>query len=106
MTSFVQTLIPEIHATFASIYGNRLVKLLLYGSQARGDADPGSDIDVLVVLHGRVNPCEEISRVSEATSRLSLAYDTVISCLFMQEERYLHENSPLLMNIRREGVVI
>jgi hypothetical protein len=24
----------------------------------------------------------------------------------MQEERYLHENSPLLMNIRREGVVI
>jgi len=106
MTSFVQSLIPEIHSTLAAIYGNRLVKLLLYGSQARGDADTGSDVDVLVVLHGQVDPCEEILRVSEATSHLSLAYDTVISCLFMQEERYLHENSPLLMNIRREGMVI
>ena len=106
MTSFVQSLVPEIHSALATIYGNRLVKLLLYGSQARGDADPGSDIDVLVVLNGQVNPCEEISRVSEATSRLSLAYDTVISCLFMQEDRYLHENSPLLKNIRREGVAI
>lgn len=106
MTSFVQSLIPEIHSALAAIYGNRLVKLLIYGSQARGDADPGSDIDVLVVLNGQVDPCEEITRVSEATSHLSLAYDTVISCLFMQEKRYLHENSPLLMNIRREGVVI
>ena len=67
---------------------------------------PGSDIDLLVVLKDPVNPCEEIIRVSEATSRMSLAYDTVISCLFMQEERYLHENSPLLLNIRREGLVL
>jgi predicted nucleotidyltransferase len=79
---------------------------MLYGSQARGDADPGSDIDLLVVLKDPVNPCEEISRVSEATSRLSLAYDTVISCLFMQEDRYLHETSPLMLNIRREGMVL
>jgi len=31
-------------------YGDRLVKLLLYGSQARGDARPWSDVDVLAVL--------------------------------------------------------
>jgi predicted nucleotidyltransferase len=106
MTSLVQSIIPEIRTTLSSIYGTRLVKLLLFGSQARGDADSGSDIDLLVVLKDPVNPCEEITRVSEATSRLSLAYDTVISCLFMQEDRYLHENSPLLLNIRREGVVL
>lgn len=106
MTSLVQSIIPEIRTTLSSIYGTRLVKLLLFGSQARGDADPGSDIDLLVVLQDPVNPCQEIARVSEATSRLSLAYDTVISCLFMQEDRYLHENSPLLLNIRREGVVL
>jgi predicted nucleotidyltransferase len=104
MTSLVQSIIPEIRTTLSTIYGARLVNLLLFGSQARGDADPGSDIDLLVVLKDPVNPCEEISRVSEATSRLSLAYDTVISCLFMQEDRYLHENSPLLLNIRREGM--
>lgn len=106
MTSLVQSIIPEIRTTLSTIYGVRLVKLLLFGSQARGDADPGSDIDLLVVLKDPVNPCEEISRVSEATSRLSLAYNTVISCLFIQEDRFLHENSPLMMNIRREGVVL
>ena len=106
MTSLVQTIIPEIRTALTTIYGSRMVKLLLFGSQARGDADPGSDIDLLVVLKDPVNPCEEISRVSMDTSRLSLAYNTVISCLFMQEDRYLNENSPLLLNIRREGVVI
>ena len=106
MTSLVQSIIPEIRTTLSTIYGTRMVKLLLFGSQARGDADPGSDIDLFVVLKDPVNPCEEIIRVSEATSRMSLAYDTVISCLFMQEERYLHENSPLLLNIRREGLVL
>jgi len=106
MTLLVQSIVPEIRATLSTIYGARLVKLLLFGSQARGDAASDSDIDLLVVLKDPVNPCEEISRVSEATSRLSLAYDTVISCLFMQEDRYLHENSPLLLNIRREGVAI
>jgi len=37
------------------------------------------------VLKEPVKPCEEISRGNEATSRLSLAYNTLISCLFMQD---------------------
>ena len=41
MTSLVQSIIPEIRTTLSTIYGARLFKLLLFGSQARGDADPG-----------------------------------------------------------------
>jgi predicted nucleotidyltransferase len=40
------------------IYGERLVRMVLYGSRARGEAEPGSDIDVLIVLKGPVNPGE------------------------------------------------
>jgi len=49
---------------FEEIYGDRLVKMVLFGSQARGEADADSDIDVLVVLKGEVNPGEEIKRTS------------------------------------------
>jgi predicted nucleotidyltransferase len=38
------------------LYGPRFDRLLLFGSQARGDAAEGSDVDVLVVLHGEVQP--------------------------------------------------
>jgi predicted nucleotidyltransferase len=88
------------------VYGERLVRLVLFGSQARGDAEPGSDIDVLVVLKGPVEPCEEITRTGEIMAALSLQFTEVISCVFMDEERFMHRNGPLLRNIRREGVPI
>jgi hypothetical protein len=46
------------------IYGQRLVRLVLFGSQARNDAKPDSDIDVMVVLRGAVRDGEEIERTS------------------------------------------
>ena len=79
---------------------------VMYGSQARGDAVPGSDVDVLVVLSGSVDPEAEIERATPITAALSLEYDIVISCLYVSEERYAQEKSPLLLNVRREGVVV
>ena len=79
---------------------------MLFGSRARDDADPGSDIDILVVLHGPVNPGEEIARTGETTANLSLKYDVVISCTFISAKRFNTEKSPLLLNVRREGMVV
>ncbi|MFH0765154.1 MAG: nucleotidyltransferase domain-containing protein [Calditrichota bacterium] len=87
-------------------YRDRLSCLILFGSQARGDAEDGSDIDVLVVLKGKVSPGLEVTRISPITASLSLQYDVVISCVFVSEKRYQSEMSPLLMNVRREGVAI
>jgi len=46
----------------------------------------------------------EIARVGPTTADLSLENDLVISCVFMSEERFATEQSPLLINVRREGV--
>jgi len=94
------TLKSELRAT----YGDRLVSLILFGSQARGDAQPGSDIDILIVLKGRVDPATEIARLGPITAALSLTNDVVISCVFISEERFATEQSPLLINVRREGI--
>lgn len=102
----LNTILAELRSQLEKLYGNRLVHLVLYGSQARGDALPGSDIDVLVILAGPVEPATEIDRVSPITAALSLEHDIVISCVYISEERYVQENSPLLLNIRREGIAI
>jgi predicted nucleotidyltransferase len=105
-TEKLGSVLGELHHRFKTLYGERLVQMILYGSQARDDAERGSDIDILVVLGSPVNPGEEIYRTSEAVASLSLKHDVVVSCLFISVERFEHEKNPLLLNVRREGVPI
>ncbi len=100
------TLLPQLRRYLHQLYGKRLVDVVLFGSHARGDAAPGSDIDVLIVLQGPVSPGEEIARVGDFTAALSLEHDVVISCTFVSAERFRSEKSPLFLNVRREGVRI
>ena len=104
MMNATKIILSEIRCRFEAIYGERLTKLVLFGSHARGEAEVGSDIDVMVVLKGPVNPSEEIKRTSAAKAALSLKHNVSISCTFMSEERYNTEKSPLLLNVRREGI--
>ena len=99
-------ILSDLRQQLQAYYGTRLMNLVLYGSQARGDASFGSDIDVLVVLEGTVDPLLEISRAGEITAAISLKYDVVISCVYVSKERYTQEKSPLLLNIHQEGVLI
>jgi predicted nucleotidyltransferase len=106
MDEKLRTILTELRQRFEGLYGERLVQMVLFGSQARRDAEPGSDIDVLIVLRGSVNPGEEITRTGELTALLSLQYDVVISRIFMSAEQFSSEQSPLLLNVRREGVPV
>ena len=92
----------ELRVQLEPVYGDRLVRLAVYGSHARGDATEGSDIDVLVVLRGDVSPCTEIARTERQVAQVSLAHNTTVSCVFVSEEQFQHEQSPLLLNIRRD----
>lgn len=106
ITDKLTEILAELRRRLEQLYGSRLVRLVLFGSQARGDAEPGSDIDVLVVLEGPVDPIAEIHRTSEIMAGLSLEYDEVIACVFMARDYAEHGGSPLLLNIRREGVLV
>ena len=106
MSPSLQHVTTELRASLVELYGARLSDLVLFGSQARGDAAAGSDIDILVVLKGTVNAGKEIERTGGITSSLSLRHDVVISSTFVSEDRYQTEKSPLLLNIRREGVPV
>ncbi len=106
MTPKVQTILAELKQRLTALYGERLVRLVLFGSQARGDATAESDIDTLVVLRGPVNAGEEIRRTSACGAALSLKHDVLVSCVFVSADSFRQEQSPLLLNVRREGVAV
>ena len=106
MNAELSAILRELRRGMEELYGDRLERLVLFGSRARGDADPDSDIDVLVVLKGEAKPGEEISMTGYLRSDLSLKYDTLISCVYLSSERYATGHSPLLQNVRREGVLV
>lgn len=106
MAPQLETILRELRRRLQDLYGDRLVRIILFGSQARGDAEPGSDIDVMVVLRGTVSPGREIARTGGITAEISLKYDVVVSTLFISSSRFARERSPLLLNIRREGIAL
>lgn len=102
----LDTIRRELRTALEARYEERLVRLLLYGSHARGDAHRYSDIDVLVVLKGPVDSSREIERTSDIVHRLSLEYTTVIACAFVSEKRFEEEGTPFFLNLREEAVVL
>ena len=102
----LQSILAELRRGLEALYGDRLAHLVLYGSQARGEAQPDSDIDVLIVLKGALNLYAEINRTSHLTCDISLAHDVVVSCLFMEEQDYQSREGPLPCNIHREGISV
>ena len=100
----LQSILAELRQSLAVLYGERLVDVVLFGSQARGDAVVGSDIDVLIVLQGEVWPGQEIVRTGRVVAGLSLKYDVLLSTIFESETAFRRGGSPLLINVQREGI--
>lgn len=96
--------LKELKEELVRIYSDSLGKLVLYGSYARGEADKDSDIDLAVVLKGEVNPGKEIDRMLDILVDLNLRYQVLISVYPVSEDDFLSRASPLLMNIRSQGV--
>ncbi|WP_233258670.1 nucleotidyltransferase domain-containing protein [[Phormidium] sp. ETS-05] len=99
-------IIELIKNWFKAHYSEQVVQIILYGSQARGEAKPDSDIDLLIVMKSTFNYVDEIEKTSDFIQELSLKYDTVISRAFVSEQRFNVEKSPFILNVHREGIVL
>lgn len=104
--SRLKKILRELQKEFSKILGEKLDTILLFGSQARGDARVNSDIDLLIIINGEFNYGDLIKNTSNIVSNLSLKYDITISRVFMSKENFEHDKNPFLQNVCREGIRI
>ena len=58
----------------------------------------------MVVLRGEVAPGREIDRMIDVITDVNLKYGVLLAVVPVSEEKFLRVNSPLLLNVRREGI--
>ena len=98
--------IEEIKLRLASVYGNRLNSIVLYGSESRGDATQYSDIDLLVLLKEPLDYGRDLETNIKTLYPLALELGRRISAKPVSVSKYNNSECPLYQNAHNEGVVI
>jgi uncharacterized protein len=96
-------ILKRFRAALAELYGDRLERVVLFGSRARGDAREDSDYDVAVFIKDPGAFWGEVDRLVDVET--DLLYDTgaVINCMPYRAGAY-QDRTSLMREIRREGI--
>lgn len=105
----LDNILKKIVEIYRSVYGESVVRIVLYGSYARNDFTAESDVDVAAIVHGdRRLLQEKLKLVWDQASDLSLEYDVVLSPTVIPYEEFetFRESLPYYRNIDKEGIPI
>jgi uncharacterized protein len=86
-----------------SLYGDRIERVVLFGSRARGDAHEDSDYDVAVFLKDLTDRWQEIDRIIPVVTDILYEDAAFIHAMPYRAGAY-RDRTPLMGEIRREGV--
>ncbi|MBX9699177.1 MAG: nucleotidyltransferase domain-containing protein [Acetobacteraceae bacterium] len=94
-----------LRRALVAAYGPRLVRAVLYGSRARGDAGPESDWDVAVFLDPLGDRMAELDRLADIGTDLLYERGAVVHALPFAPDQF-DARTPLMHEVRREGVAL
>ena len=94
----------EARRNLENIYGQRLRGVYLYGSAARDQLTPDSDIDIAIILDEIPSRFEEHERTSQLGSDISLEHNTVVLFFFAEEDDLEAGRFAIHRSIKREGI--
>lgn len=107
MPQTMQQLIQQYVSNIHDIYGSHLRQIILYGSYARGDFRPDSDVDIMILLDlSDIDIKKYRHQLSDMTFDFNMDYDVDIKPIAKSEEHYRKwvDNYPFYSNVNREGV--
>lgn len=109
MEEKIKDITSEVSKEMIKLFGEKINRIILYGSYARGDFGEESDIDFMILLNCNQN---EISKnrkaISRIASRIGLRNDIMVSLLARNYNEYEAniKYQPFYQNIEREGMDI
>lgn len=109
MPQSIQCLIEKYITEIQKIYGSHLRQIILYGSYARGDFRPDSDIDLMILLDISDLELKAYSQqLAYLTYDFNLDHDLDIKPIAKCETHFKKwlVNYPFYTNIQKEGVVL
>jgi predicted nucleotidyltransferase len=95
--------LAHFRKALSEMYGNRLERVMLFGSRARGDARSDSDYDVAVFLHDMDDLGPELHRLANLETTIIDETGEVVHAMPYRAGSY-NERTPLMREIRREGI--
>ena len=98
------TIASKTRRILEEIYGERLRGVYLYGSAARDQLTPDSDIDIAIILDEIQNRFEEHERTSQLGSEISLDNNTVVLFFFAEESDLETGRFAIHRAIKSEGI--
>lgn len=103
----INEIMRQLRDGMSALFPGEAMDIILYGSYARGDAEPGSDLDVMVLAD---TSREEISKrgwdISGLGSDLSLSCDVMVS-IFVENRTFFQTLLPALpffQNVLKDGI--
>lgn len=105
----LQKVLKSVREASEQLYGDKLDKIILYGSYARGDYTEESDIDIMIILNCSADGVKSLRGLTaEMASDISLEQEVFLSILL--RDRIGFEGSldvlPFYQNIAREGIMV
>jgi len=97
--------VEDFRAKLTSLLGPRVKNLLLFGSKARGDFNPDSDIDIFILVDRSDREARKI--IASLTTEILLKHSILLSPKIIEESHFKflkHLDTAFARNIEREGI--
>ena len=102
-----KAILQELVQGMVEIIKSDIVKVILYGSVARGTNDEESDIDIMIIIKNELDSFAE-DKLSDFIVDMNLKYDKVFSVIDVNVHKFDKWAAvlPFYQNVDREGIVL
>ena len=107
LTDKEKTAVQRFETAVRDMLSHNLILLEVFGSKARGDYKPESDIDVFVLVK-KFSP-DVMEKIAAISSEISIAQGILISAVVLSESEYNNNrnaNTLFVQEIDKDGIIL